>query len=459
MKKHVLYHFQFCVHRKRKLRTEQTIVLMFLFLVLIGTCLLTLPLASRSRTSCGFMMALFTATSATCVTGLTLADTYAQWSLFGHLVILVLIQIGGLGFMAIVSSFFFLFHRKIGLRHRLIMAQSYALNELDGVVRLIRDVLRWTLLIEGCGALVLTLCFIGEFGFLRAVWWGIFHSVSAFCNAGFDLFGEFAENSSLKLFADDCIIMCALMLLAVIGGLGFYVWADIARKKCFRRLSLHSKLALLTSACLTLGGALLFFLMERNNPQTIADLSLGKKIQLMLFQSVTCRTVGFTAFEQAALTDSSKIISAALMLIGGSPGSTAGGIKTVTIALLLLAAVATARGKRHISFLGRTISDHQIRQAISVFFLMSSLAFASALFISCTDGAPFVNAIFETTAALGTTGMTAGITAELCVLSQFLLILLMFFGRVGIMTISLSFLSTVSAEERIRYAEAKVLIG
>lgn len=445
--------------RTHKVRTEQYMVIAFFALILLGAILLTLPFASRSGTSCGFLTALFTATSATCVTGLVLVDTYVQWTAFGQIVIICLIQIGGLGFMTVVSCFFFLLHRKIGLQHRLIMAQGFSLNGVDGVVHLVRDVLRWTFVFEASGALILTVRFMGEFGLWQAVKWGVFHAVSAFCNAGFDIFGKLEPGSSLILFAKDPVVNIVIMSLIVIGGLGFYVWADIARRRSLRQLSVHSKLVLSITALLIVGGAALIALFEWNNPGTIGSFSTGDKILASFFQSVTCRTAGFASIPQDVLTDSSKAISVLLMLIGGSSGSTAGGIKTVTMGVLILAVISASRGKTRTTVFGRTIGNEQIRQAMTIMILMVSLAFGGAIALSASGGFSFLDSLFETASALGTVGLTAGVTPLLGAGSQIMIIIFMFFGRVGIMTFSIGFLLGNEVDERFHFAETKVLIG
>ena len=445
--------------RSHKLRTEQYIVVAFLAVILLGAALLTLPIASRSGTSCGFLTALFTATSSACVTGLVLVDTYVQWTAFGQIVILALIQVGGLGFMSVISVFFFLLHRKIGFQQRLIMAQGFSLNNVDGVVHLVQTVLRWTIILEGSGALILTLRFWPEYGLWQALKWGVFHSVSAFCNAGFDIFGKLRPGSSLELFVHDPVVNLVIMTLIVLGGLGFYVWMDLLKRRQRRRLSVYTKLVLTFTAILIVGGGVSFAVLEWDNPETIGSFTTGEKILASLFQSVTCRTAGFASIPQGGLSEPSKAVSVLLMLIGGSSGSTAGGIKTVTMGVLILSVLNAARGRSRLTVFGRSISNEQIRQAMTVMILMVSLAFGGAIVISAAGGFDFADSLFETASALGTVGLTAGITPSLGVGSQILIIIFMFFGRVGILTFSIGFLIANQAEERFHYAETKVLIG
>ena len=459
MKRHLYQILAGAFKRSGGLRTEQYIIFAFAGVILTGSLLLCLPFAVREGEQISFLTALFTATSATCVTGLVLVDTYLHWTAFGQVVIICLIQIGGLGFMTVASVFFFMLHRKIGLKQRMIIAQGFSLNDMHGVVNLVRGVLKGTFLFEFTGALILTLRFAPQFGVWRAIRWGVFHSVSAFCNAGFDILGYLKPNSSLGVFATDPVVNITIMALIVIGGLGFYVWADLSANRKRRPLSLHTKLVLTITAILILGGAGLFALFEWNNPGTFGHFKTGGKILASFFQSVTCRTAGFATVDEGKLTDASKAISVLLMLIGGSSGSTAGGIKTVTFGVLILAVFASARGKSRVTVYGRTIADDQIRQAMTIMVLMVGLAFGGAVAISITNGFPFLDCLFETASALGTVGLTAGITPLIGPGSRILLIIFMFFGRVGIMTFSMSFLLGSRVDERYHYAEGKVLIG
>ncbi len=437
----------------------QIIVLAFLLIILAGSLLLTLPVASRSGRPTPFLTALFTASSATCVTGLSLVDTCTYWSGFGQAVILLLIQVGGLGFMTIVSLFFFAVHQRIGLKKRLILAQSLGVEQLSGIVNLVRHVLIGTFVIEGVGALILTLRFWPLVGFGKALWWGVFHAVSAFCNAGFDILGAVEVGGSLIPFAADPVVNITLILLITLGGLGFFVWEDILRSRRFRRMSVHTRLVLVISALLTLGGTAAFAGMEWNNPDTLGSLSTGEKLLAALFQSVTTRTAGFYTIPQRSLTGASKAVTDLLMFIGGSSGSTAGGVKTVTIGVLLLSVLAAARGRSRVTVFHRTISTQQISNAVAVVTMVFLLAFASGIYLSVSNGLDFMDSLYETISAIATVGLSTGVTAGLNVSSQIILILLMFFGRVGIMTVSLGFLLSNQAEERYRYAETKVLIG
>lgn len=446
--------------RRKPDHATRILTLFFLGSILLGTALLALPAASRSGESCGLMTALFTATSATCVTGLSLVDTYSQWTLFGQAVVLLLIQVGGLGYMTFVSTFYFLLHRRIGLRERLVLQQAMALNELDGVIRLLKLVLLGTGIMEGAGAVILALRFSRMAPLGQALWMGIFHSVSAYCNAGFDLMGRWAPGSSLSLFAADPVVNLTVMGLVVLGGLGFFVWNDLLIHRFrFRRLSVHTRLVLVISGILIFGGAGLILAVEWNNPGTLGTLEPGQKVLAALFQSVTTRTAGFLTVDQGALTGSGKLISILLMLVGGSSGSTAGGIKTVTVGILVLTAIRALRGRSQVVVFGRTIAQDQINSAISVFLLVVALSLGGGVILSATNGLPLGDALYETVSAICTVGLSTGITGGLNLGSQLLLILFMFFGRVGILTISFAFLAKTPPANVIRRPETRVLIG
>ncbi len=447
--------------KKRHVQLSPTkiVALAFFGIILAGTVLLCLPVSSRDGVSAGVLPSLFTATSATCVTGLVLFDTWTQWSGFGQAVILSLIELGGLGFMSAASLVIFLLRRKVGLRQRMVMAQSLSLNEMEGVVRLQRWVLCGSLSIQAVGALILTAHFTPEFGFARALRWGVFHSVSAFCNAGFDIFGCIAPGASTMTFQSDFVVSITLMVLIVLGGLGFLVWEEIARVHSFRKFSVYTKLVLLVTLALILFGAAVFCIVEWNNPETLGRLPVPEKILNGFFQSVTVRTAGFASVDQAKLTDAGKAASIALMLVGGSSGSTAGGMKTVTLVVLLLFLWTRARGKETVCVFRRTIPQNKVLDAMTIATIMIVLAFFGAMFISATSPVNFTDALFESVSALATVGLTAGTTTVLSVPAKLLMIVYMYFGRVGVLTISLGFLMGNQAEERFRYAQTNLLIG
>ena len=443
----------------RALSPTRIIALTFAAIILSGALLLTLPIASRSGVSCGFRPALFTATSATCVTGLVLYDTWTQWSGFGQTVIILLIEIGGLGFMSAASLVVFLLRRKVGLKQRLVMAQALSLTDMQGVVRLQKVVLFGSLAVQSVGALILFLRFLPEYGVLTALKWGLFHSVSAFCNAGFDIFGCINPGASLLEFNSDPVVLLTLGALVVIGGLGFLVWQEIVTVRKFRNFSVYTKLVLVMSGSLLLIGMILFCLLEWNNPGTLGHMGAGDKLLNGLFQSITVRTAGFAAVDQGKLTDASKAVCMVLMFIGGSSGSTAGGAKTVTMVVLVLFLTARARGREQVSVFKRTIPNSQVLDAMTIVSLLMFLAVFGAIFISATSPISFVDAAFEAVSALATVGITAGVTTSLSIPAQILMIIYMYFGRVGILTISLGFLMGNKAEDRFRYANTNLLIG
>lgn len=447
--------------RRRKVSMSATklIALCFLGIILLGTGLLMLPVSSRSGEPCQFLPALFTATSATCVTGLTPFDTWTQWSGFGQVVLLCLIEIGGLGFMSAATLVIFLFRRKVGLRQRMLIAQALSLNEMDGVVRLQRMVIFGSLGFEAAGALILTLWFWPQYGFVRALRWGVFHSISAFCNAGFDIFGSMKPGSSLLLFQNDPVVLLTLGALVVLGGLGFLVWQDIAEKRSWKKLSVYSRLVLLATASLIGTGWFFICLLEWNNPETLGGLSVGSKLLGGLFQSITLRTAGFDAINQAGLTQGGKAVSMVLMLIGGSSGSTAGGLKTVTFLVVLLFIWARARGRSNVSAFCRTIPQEQALNAMTISLIMVLLSVLGGIFVCATSPVSFTDGLFEAISALATVGLTAGATGLLSVPAKILIIIFMYFGRVGVLTISLGFLMGNQAVERFRYAETSLLIG
>ncbi len=450
---------QWIKRRPKNLSATRIIALVFAVIIVLGACLLTLPAASRSGISCGFRPALFTATSATCVTGLVLYDTWSQWSGFGQVVILSLIQIGGLGFMSAATLVVFLLRRRIGLKQRLVMAQALSVSDMDGIVRLQKVVLKGSFAVEGIGAAILFVRFLPEFGFRNALKWGIFHSVSAFCNAGFDIFGSFAPGASLIPFQSDPVVLLTLGGLIIVGGLGFLVWQELAEKRRFSQCSVYTRLVLVTTLVLLLTGWLLTCLLEWNNPETLGAMSTGDKLLGGLFQSITLRTAGFAAINQGAMTEGGKAMSMVLMLVGGSSGSTAGGLKTVTFIVLLLFMASRARGRGTVCVYKRTIPAGQVMDAMTIAFIMIALAMSGGIFISATSPVSFTDALYEAVSALATVGLTAGATTQLSIPAQLLIIVYMYFGRVGILTISLGFLMGDQAQERFRYAETNLLIG
>lgn len=445
--------------RKLHLRTTQIITLVFAGIILAGTLLLMLPAASRSGESCGFFPALFTATSATCVTGLVLADTWSQWSGFGQVVILSMIEVGGLGFMSAASLVIFLLRKKVGLKQRMVMAQAMSLNDMQGVVRLQRIVIFGSLGVQLTGALVLFLRFLPTYGVRQAAVWGVFHGISAFCNAGFDIFGRMTPGQSVIPFNNDPVVLITLMVLITVGGLGFFVWEELVRVRSFKKCSVYTKLVLIATVVITCLGAGMFLLLEWNNPDTFGAMPVWQKVLNGFFQTTTLRTAGFVSVDQGSLTDAGKAVSMVIMLIGGSSGSTAGGLKTVTFVVLILFIWAKARGRSTVHVFKRTIPEEKATNAMTIFFIMTALAFFGGFFISATSQASFTDALYESVSALATVGLTTGITPTMGVPAQALMVVFMYFGRVGVLTISLGFLMGNQAEDRFRYADTNLLIG
>lgn len=445
--------------RGRAMSPTRVVAVAFALIILTGGLLLTLPAAARDGQSHGFLTGLFTATSATCVTGLVLGDTWTLWSGFGQIVILCLIEIGGLGFMSVASTVIFLLKRKLGLRHRMVMAQALSVSDMASVVRLQKWAVLGSIAIQLTGALILTLRFLPDFGLEQAATWGIFHAVSAFCNAGFDIFGKIAPNASVITFNNDPVVCITIMALIVIGGLGFFVWEELVRVRNFRKFSVYTKMVLIGTAFLIVGGAFFIGWMEWDNPATLGNMEPWQRVLNSFFQSVTARTAGYASVDQAALTDGAKATTVLLMFIGGASGSTAGGAKVVTVMVLFLFFYTKARGRHTVCIFRRTIPDDKVIDALTITGLMLVMGVFGAIFISEACSVSFTDALFETVSALGTVGLTAGVTTKLTVLCQIMIIIFMYFGRVGILTISLGFLLGNQAEDRIQYAQTNLLIG
>ena len=446
--------------RRPAMHATMVIVMGFAIIILIGAGLLTLPISAQDGKPTAYLDALFTATSATCVTGLVRVGTATHWSGFGQAVILLLIQIGGLGFMSLASIASFLIRRKITLRERMVMSAGLNLNDNAGIVRLTRRVLFGTFAFEGMGAILLSIRFVPRVGWAQGIKMGVFHSVSAFCNAGFDLIGT-PDNpfASLVGFVDDPLVNLTIMALIVIGGLGFFVWGDIWDKRRFRRFRLHTKLVLTTTALLLAAGTVLTLVFEWSNPATLGGLSAPEKLLAAAFQSVTLRTAGFNTIDQAALTGPSQALACLLMLIGGSPGSTAGGIKTVTAAVLVLSALSALRGRTGVSAFGRTIVTRSIMNAVTMMIVGGALSLTGACIISHVETAPFGQCLFEAVSAFATVGLSMGLTPTLSTPSCLILIALMYLGRVGVLTLGVAVLMRHHAPPKLHYPNADVMVG
>ena len=418
----------FKINRKN-LNSFQVIILSFFSLILLGTLLLMLPISSRQRCFTSFPDAMFTAVSATCVTGLVVKDTATYWSLFGQSVILILIQIGGMGVITIGLAIMRASGKKIGLWQRSTMQESISAPQVGGIVKLTGFILKISAIIELIGAVLLAPVFCRDFGFFRGIWYSLFHSISAFCNAGFDLLGIRSQFSSLTTYGTNVYLNVIIMLLIVTGGIGFLVWSDVGTHKHeLKKYSLQSKVVLLTSAILIILPALYFFFYEYRN------VAFHDRFIYSLFQSVTTRTAGFNTTDLAAMDESGTAIMIILMLIGGSPGSTAGGMKTATVAVLFLSAITVFSRRNDVQCFKRRISDDAVRSAGAIFFMYLVLFFTSGVIISRTENLPLLTCLFETGSAVGTVGLTLGITSRLSVLSRVILMILMFFGRVGGLT-------------------------
>ena len=427
---------------RRHLSQGQFIAIGFILMILIGAILLDTPMASRSGQSIGFLSALFTATSASCVTGLVVADTATQWTLFGQIVVLILIQIGGLGFISIGVFFSIILRRKIGLRERGVMMESTNALQLGGIVKFARRIVAGTAIVEGVGALLLMIRFIPEFGILKGIWYGIFHSVSAFCNGGFDLMGaKYGKYSSLVAYYDDPLVNIVIMSLIVIGGIGFVVWGDLLKNRWhFKKYLLHTKIVLLMSTILIFGGALLFYWAERNG--VLKGMSVSGQILSSLFASVTARTAGFNTVDTAAMSGASKLLTTALMFIGGSPGSTAGGIKTTTLFVLLMGVKKNVTGAYGIQAFGKRLEDDALATASIIATLNMGITIITIFIVMGMQPFAMQDVVFEAFSASGTVGITAGITRDLNTVSRILMIMLMYLGRVGSLSFALAFMES-----------------
>lgn len=436
----------------------QIIILGFLLLIFTGAVLLMLPFSTQEPGGASFGDALFTATSATCVTGLVLHDTALYWSPFGQLVILLLIQVGGMGVVTIAVAIFMFAGKRIGLKQRWVMQESISAPQVGGIVRMTGFILKNAFLIEGIGALLLALRFCPQFGLGRGLWYAVFHSVSAFCNAGFDLMGVNSPFSSLTDYVGDPLVSNVIAFLIIIGGVGFLTWNDIREHKLhFRRYRLQSKLILTTTLALILTGLLFFLLYEFEQGQWV-DMSLWERINAAFFQSVTPRTAGFNTVDLTGLSQPAQLLIILLMLVGGSPGSTAGGFKTTTLAVMLLGIRAVFRHKERPQCFGRRIADESIRNASAIFLLYLLLFLTGGILICCIDGVPLMAALFEAASAIGTVGLSLGITPELSGASRLILIFLMYFGRVGGLTMIYA-VTAKGAPELSQFPQERVTIG
>lgn len=437
----------------RHITSFQIIIIGFFTVILLGSLLLMLPIATDTNTGTKFLDALFTATSAVCVTGLVVHDTATYWSLFGQVIILMLIQIGGMGVVTIAVAVATASGRKIGLMQRSIMQEAISAPQVGGIVRMTRFILRTSIVIELVGAAFLAIVFCKDFGIPKGIWYALFHSISAFCNAGFDLNGVLQPYSSLTLYSEQPIINITIMLLIIVGGIGFLTWADVQKNRWhISKYRMQSKVILCVTISLIIVPAIYFFFCE------FTEFSLVRRIWYSLFQSVTPRTAGFNTADLTILSETGQMIIIILMLIGGSPGSTAGGMKTTTFAVLCASAVSVFQKKEYAHFFGRRVESEAVRTAATILLMYLVLFLTGGMIISSLEKIPLLSALFETSSAIGTVGLSLGITPDLTDISKMILIGLMFFGRVGGLTLIFAAFSEKKVNNS-RLPQEKITVG
>jgi len=436
-----------------KLNPPRILALGFMLLIIIGALLLNLPIASQNGESIGFINALFTSASAVCVTGLVVVNTAAHWTLFGKIVIILLIQMGGLGIMTMATIVAMISGRKISLKERLVIKEQLNQETLSGLVKLTKYVIYLTFFIEGLGALFLSIKFIPQFGFIKGIWFSVFHAISAFCNAGFDILGN-----SLMDYNNSAIVILTIASLIALGGIGFGVILDVARNRKWKKISLHSKLAISFTVFLIFFGTIMFYILESNNPLTMQGFTFKEKTLASLFASITPRTAGYNSIDVAGMKQSSTLLTIILMFIGGSPGSTAGGVKTVTMLVLIISTISIIRGERDVEVFKRRIPYETIFKSIAIIMIGITLVFFVTFILTLTEDQEFLNILFETTSAFGTVGLTRGITPELSNAGKLILTLTMYSGRVGPLTLAFA-IGYKEEHKRFRYAEGNITVG
>nr|WP_296649499.1 TrkH family potassium uptake protein [Romboutsia sp. 13368] len=444
------------------MKPTQIMVIGYAIIILVGAILLSMPISTQNGESIGFLDSLFTSTSAVCVTGLVAVDTATYWSFFGQLIIITLIQIGGLGFMTVTTLFALIIKKRINLRERLLIQESLNQIDLSGLVKLTRYILLTTFLIEGTGALLLSTVFIPQFGILKGIWYSIFHAISAFCNAGFDLMGVVSGPfSSLTSYVNNFTISITISLLIILGGIGYPVILDVIKNKKLSKLNLHSKIVIFSTVTLILFGMVFIFALEFNNPETLGNLSFGGKILASFFQSVTLRTAGFNTIDLGLMRECSIFLMMILMFIGASPASTGGGIKTTTIATLVLTVKSFIFQKQDIEVYQRRISETTVKKSFGIFFIGITLFLIGTLIISITDpDFSILEVGFEVVSAIATVGLSIGGSPNLSVLGKIFIIMFMFIGRVGSLTIFMALTSKgIKKNPPIRYPEGKIIVG
>ena len=441
------------LHIHKHFTPFQVIILGFAGVILLGTLLLMLPISTQSGQTTSFIDSLFTATSAVCVTGLIVFDTATYWSVFGQAIIILLIQIGGMGVITVASSIAMLSGRKISLMQRSTIQEALAAPKVGGIIRLTGFIIKITLITELAGAVLMSPVFCKEFGILRGIWMSLFHSISSFCNAGFDIMGSAEKFSSLTVFAENPVINIVIMSLIIFGGIGFLTWDDISTNKFhFKKYRMQSKVILCTTATLLLLPALYFFFTE------FRDEPISRRIWISLFQAVTPRTAGFNTVPLNTLSEAGLGILIILMLIGGAPGSTAGGMKVTTVAVLFKNAMSVFRKKEHPQFFGRSVSDDTVKSAATIFLLYTSMFISGGIAISIIEELPLTTCLFETASAIGTVGLSLGTTPALSTASKLILTVLMYLGRVGGMTLVFAALSS-KAKNISKFPQEKIIVG
>lgn len=442
--------------RKKKLSEVRILALGFLIIILLGGVILSLPISSKNGTYTSLVDSIFTATSAVCVTGLITVDTGTHWNTFGHSVIMVLIELGGLGFMSITTFIAILLGKKITLRDRLIIQEAMNALDIQGLVKMMKYIVILTFAVQSIGAVLLSFIFIPQFGIGKGIFYSIFHSISAFCNAGFDLFGNFR---SLTGYYNNYYLIIIISMLIVIGGLGFSVLSDLLNFKHIRKFSIHTKLVLYVTASLIALGALLIFCVEYKNEATLGSLNFGEKVLNSVFASITPRTAGFNSISTGDMTMGGKLVTIILMFIGGSPGSTAGGLKTTTFAVLILTVVSVLNGRDDTEVFGRRFSKESVYKAFTLFVLAMAIVLGVTMILSVAEPEQqFIDLLYEASSAIGTAGITTGVTQQIGTLSKFVIMLAMYFGRLGPITVFLALMKK-NKKAGIRYPEAKILIG
>ena len=445
--------------RKNIYTPVQILAMGFAIVIVIGAILLSLPIASQSGKVTPFIDCIFTSTSAVCVTGLVTVDTGTHWTYFGKTVIMLLIETGGLGFMSVATLVFFFLGKRITLKERLIMQEAMNVNSLQGLVKMVKYVLIFTFSVEGIGAVLFATQFIPQFGIAKGIYYSIFHAVSAFCNAGFDLMGNF---KSVTAYANNSVIILTIAALITIGGLGFYVWVEIYNCKDIKKLSLHSRIVIYTTLVLIVGGAILMYIFEMKNPYTMQGMSVKGKVLSSIFASVSPRTAGFNSIPLDKMTTAGNFLTIILMFIGGSPGSTAGGIKTATAVVLFMTVVSVVKGRDDTEIFQKRINKEIVYKALVITVLGLTLVVVVTMILSITEqpNIPFEYFIYEATSAFATVGLTLGLTTKLTVVGKIIIALTMYAGRVGPLTIILALAKNKKGKSgTIKYPEGKILIG